>query len=123
MIAKDTVMLERGPEYDANCGQEIYCHILPKYVAKEDHESCYTEVQKVIREFVESERKAQAETTWPIAERAGVTLGVKSVIDYLKNEIATQDSRTAGKPELKAHLNAVERCVLETVINALEENT
>ena len=47
--------------------------------------------------------------------------GIKSVITYLKNEIVTQDKRTAGKPKLKAHLNAVERCVLQTVINALEE--
>ena len=51
----------------------------------------------------------------------GYKAGIQSVIDYLKNEIATQNKRSAGKPELKAHLNAVERCVLQTVINALEE--
>ncbi len=47
--------------------------------------------------------------------------GVQSVIDYLKNEIATQDKRTAGAPKLKAHINLIERVVLLTVINALEE--
>ncbi len=46
---------------------------------------------------------------------------IKEVIAYLENEIATQDERTAGEPELKAHLNAVEEVVLRTVINALEE--
>ncbi len=51
----------------------------------------------------------------------GMTDGVKAVIRYLKREIDTQDVRTAGEPHLKAHLNAIEKVVLQTVINALEE--
>ena len=57
----------------------------------------------------------------PVPFEAGRRAGIREVVAYLKNEIATQDKRTAGKPELKAHLNAVERCALQTIINALEE--
>lgn len=47
--------------------------------------------------------------------------GVQSVVDYLKEEIATQKTRSAGIPKLKARLDAVEKTVLQTVIYALEE--
>jgi len=53
--------------------------------------------------------------------KTGKKDGVKEVIRYLKREIDTQNARTAGVPHLKAHLNAVEKVVLQTVINALEE--
>ncbi len=88
------------------------------------HRECQAAKLPVTPPFTDDERiaLAQAEITWPIAEQVGMTKGVQSVIDYLENEIATQDSRTAGKPELKAHLNAVEKCVLQTIINAIEES-
>lgn len=47
--------------------------------------------------------------------------GVRKVAEYLKDEIATQETRSAGIPKLKAHLNAVEKTILQTVINTLEE--
>ena len=45
----------------------------------------------------------------------------KKIIAYLENEITTQDKRTAGEPGIKAHLNAVETCVIKTIIAALKE--
>lgn len=54
-------------------------------------------------------------------EESGRKEGIQAVVDYLKEEIATQETRTAGSPKLKAHLNAVERCILQTLINTLEE--
>ena len=54
-------------------------------------------------------------------KKTGFRKGVQAVIDYLKNEIETQGKHTVGKPEVKAHLDAVEKVVLETVVNALEE--
>ena len=54
-------------------------------------------------------------------EKTGFGKGVQAVIDYLKDEIETQGKRTTGMPELKAHLDAVEKVVLQTVVNALEE--
>ncbi len=72
MEAKDTVMKERGVDYDANCGQMIACDILPKYViGSNQRESCYLEISKVIEEFVESERKAQAEIYFKAGYRQG----------------------------------------------------
>ncbi len=47
--------------------------------------------------------------------------GWQDVIDYLKGELATQNTRTAGKPKLVARLNTVEATVIKTIINALEE--
>jgi len=79
MGAKDTVMMERGVEYDANCGQTICCDILPKYMS--DPESkCYMEISTVIEEFVESEREVQSD----ISFKAGVYAGRKEVIEWVK---------------------------------------
>ncbi len=64
MKAKDTVMKERGVDYDANCGMMIACDILPRYIMGEALESCYTELHKIIEGFVESERGAQAEISF-----------------------------------------------------------
>lgn len=72
--------------------------------------------------------KAQAKHTGELADAVIALViflaygkAIQDVIDYLKNEIATQDKRTAGEPKLKAHLNAVERVNFQTLINALEE--
>jgi len=73
MEAKDTVMKERGVDYDANCGQMIACDILPKYIdATKDIEACYIEISVAIDEFVESERKAQAEISFKMGYNQGV---------------------------------------------------
>ena len=54
-------------------------------------------------------------------KEVGFASGVRAVIDYLKNEIKTVGERSVGEPKLKAHLNAVEKVLLQTVVNALEE--
>lgn len=61
--------------------------------------------------------------TFELNERMELSLeaGIRKVAEYLKDEIATQETRSAGIPKLKAHLNAVEKTILQTVINALEE--
>ena len=64
MEAKDTVMPERGSEYDDECGQEIACDILPKYISGELLETCYLEVSRAIERFVELERQAQADISF-----------------------------------------------------------
>ena len=79
MEAKDTVLKERGSDYDANCGQMIACDILPKYI-KDSVVSCYTELSEIIEGFVESERREQAEITWPVAEKEGM----RKVVEWIK---------------------------------------
>ena len=39
-------------EYDAECGQEICCDILPKYIGGSKRFDCYREISKVVIEFV-----------------------------------------------------------------------
>ncbi len=51
----------------------------------------------------------------------GFKASLKSVIGYLKGELATQKKRTAGKTRLVAKLNTIEATVIKTIINALEE--
>jgi len=77
MEAKDTVMTERGSDYDADCGQIIACDILPKYIA--DVEACYLKISTVVEEFVEAERKAQAEISFKA--------GIGEVVEWYENEI------------------------------------
>ncbi len=55
------------------------------------------------------------------AREQGREEGIQAVIDYLKNEVATVEERSAGGPKLKAHFNAMEKGILGTVVNALEE--
>ncbi len=61
-----------------------------------------------------------------IAERGDVRKqeraeGWQDVIDYLENEIATVEERSAGEPKFKAHFNALEKITLQTVAYALKE--
>ena len=107
MKASETAMKERGPEYDANCGQEICCAILPKYVAGEALESCYIEISKVIEDFVNEERKAQAEISFKEGEKLslekqglayleGKQSGIKEVVEWIKRTYICPLTKTAG---------------------------
>ena len=53
--------------------------------------------------------------------REGFSQAIQAVIDYLQGEIDTIEERSAGKPELKAHFNAMEKVILKTVINAFAD--
>lgn len=76
MKAEDTVMLERGVDYDTSCGQEMVCDILPKYVNGEQIDECYYEISNLIDKFVCSERKQQAEISFKV--------GIKEVVGKIK---------------------------------------
>lgn len=67
------------------------------------------------------DREAKAKQHYEQGRKQGRSEGIQAVVAYLRNEIVTQGKRTAGEPKLKAHLDAVEKVVLQTVINALEE--
>ena len=107
MEAKDTVMKERGADYDANCGQSICCDILPKYI-NDIEGKCYTEISIALEEFVESERKTQAEisfkagqeeerrkhkdiTSYYKGKRDGRLQGRKEVVDYIEEQNDLED--------------------------------
>ena len=49
-----------GEDYDANCGQEIACDILPKYIDSQELLSlCYQELCNTIVDFAEHIEVAQ----------------------------------------------------------------
>jgi len=101
MEAKDTVMMERGAEYDANCGQVICCDILPKYISPDPEAKCYIEISTIIEEFVESEREVQAEISFPLGEKEGMRKVVEWVDGISK---AGQPSRFIPSLEWQAQL-------------------
>lgn len=85
MEAKDTVMMEWGADYDANCGQEICCSILPQYVDSALVEECYLKIQELIYEFVKLELEVQAK----ISFKAGMEEGKKykqPVFDFARKQ-------------------------------------
>ena len=103
MEAKDTVMKERGADYDANCGQSICCDILPKYI-NDIEGKCYTEISIALEEFVESERKIQAEISfklgynqaleeheWDDNYYKGKQAGRQEVVDYIEEQNDLED--------------------------------
>ena len=86
---------------------------------------CWPALQEHERRSFQLVAKAQLEklqARFQVEREAGRREGIQAVIDYLKNEIATQDERSGGELRIKEHFNSVEKCVLQTVINALKES-
>ena len=53
------VLSDEGDIYDADCGQEICCNTLPKYLNGQNLEDCYLEISKIVQGFVDERIKAQ----------------------------------------------------------------
>jgi len=112
-LKPDRLLTDEGNIYDAGCGQEICCDILPKHLSGQNLEDCYLGISKVIQTFLDKRLKAQDAKTASIL-KAKYAADMEHLSHLVDDVISLEEQVKSKDAECQARVERIKR-EIETI--------